>query len=89
MLLTIPFRTLPKRQIANGMAEVIKSFAIRNEEMFGVLEECYDKVFDPVANYGKPPSLLTPRIIANARNRYYARDYCGMCEDQSEGGYRG
>lgn len=34
------------------MAEVIKTFAIRNEEMFGVLEESYDKVFDPAANQG-------------------------------------
>ena len=51
-VLTCTCRTLPKRQIANGMAEVIKSFAIRNEEMFSVLEESYDKVFEPAANEG-------------------------------------
>jgi hypothetical protein len=45
------------------MAEVIKSFAIRNEEMFAYLEEVYDKVFDPAANDGNPLSLCSPRLI--------------------------
>ena len=31
--------TLPSREFSNGMAEVIKVFAIRNKEMFEVLSE--------------------------------------------------
>jgi pentafunctional AROM polypeptide len=45
-------RSLPKRQISNGMAEVIKTYAIRNEAMFKVVEDSYDKVFDMSGNEG-------------------------------------
>lgn len=88
------FRTLPKRQIANGMAEVIKSFAIRNEEMFGVLEECYDKVFDPAANEGTTSlPFLSPFLFSSLLIHFYCRcstqDYSGMRKNQGTSSYRG
>eukprot|EP01113_Clastostelium_recurvatum_P042390 TRINITY_DN6867_c0_g1_i6.p1 TRINITY_DN6867_c0_g1~~TRINITY_DN6867_c0_g1_i6.p1 ORF type:complete len:1625 (-),score=356.69 TRINITY_DN6867_c0_g1_i6:74-4948(-) len=70
-------RSLPTRQMSNGMAEIIKTFAIADEENFHYLEEHNDQVFAC-----EPEALL--RIVASCA-RIKARY---VTEDETEQGVR-
>ena len=75
---TDTLKTLPARELANGLAEVIKSAAIRNKEFFAFLEEniARIKALDEVA--------LEETVFQTARIKAEVVE-----KDESESGLRG
>ncbi|KAG1054024.1 hypothetical protein G6F43_003938 [Rhizopus delemar] len=90
--------TLPEREFSNGMAELIKTAAISNEEDFNKLENGVEAIRHAVlGNDSKDPnqgatletrtasqSLLLDVILASARFKAYV-----VTNDEREGGLRG
>ncbi|KAI9483923.1 MAG: EPSP synthase-domain-containing protein [Benjaminiella poitrasii] len=91
-------RTLPEREFSNGMAELIKTAAISNEDDFCKLENGVEAIRDAVLgnnsnipNQGatldtrtEAQSLLMDVILASVRFKAYV-----VSNDEREGGLRG
>ncbi|ORE06034.1 Pentafunctional AroM protein [Rhizopus microsporus var. microsporus] len=92
-------RTLPEREFSNGMAELIKTAAISNEDDFCKLENGVEAIRDAVlnsnssdiANQGQTLETRTPQqsllmdvILASVRFKAFV-----VTNDEREGGLRG
>jgi len=91
-------QTLPEREFSNGMAEIIKTAAIWNEEDFVKLENGVEKIRAAVLGKSdecqfqgatldtrtEGQNLLMDVVLASARVKAYV-----VTEDEKEGGLRG
>ncbi|CAO3683676.1 unnamed protein product [Umbelopsis ramanniana] len=91
-------QTLPEREFSNGMAEVIKTAAIWNEQDFVKLENGVEKIRDAVLGKSERTqfqgatldtrtegqNLLLDVVLASARVKAHV-----VTEDEKEGGLRG
>ncbi|KAI8373701.1 3-dehydroquinate synthase-domain-containing protein [Blakeslea trispora] len=82
--------TLPKRELANGMAEVIKTAAISSESEFIKLETGKDKIKRAISGLSKSAKnspdeeFLSSVVCASARFKANV-----VTQDEKEGGLRG
>ena len=83
--------TLPQREFINGMAEVIKTAAIRNENEFIRLEEDASQIMDSIRDRAKdglarlgPIASILKRIVLNSAGVKAAV----VSSDEREGGLR-
>ncbi|KAI8087628.1 3-dehydroquinate synthase-domain-containing protein [Gilbertella persicaria] len=82
--------TLPKRELANGMAEVIKTAAISSESEFVKLETGKNKIEKAIASLDNPndfsqeKEFLASVVCASARFKANV-----VTQDEREGGLRG
>ncbi|KAJ3365027.1 3-dehydroquinate dehydratase (3-dehydroquinase) [Allomyces arbusculus] len=75
--------TLPKREIVNGMAEIIKTAAFYSADDFALLEADPDRVL-AAAQAAKADPLLMQIVVGGARIKASV-----VSQDEKEGGLRG
>ncbi|KAL9545878.1 hypothetical protein MBANPS3_006932 [Mucor bainieri] len=83
--------TLPKREMSNGMAEVIKTFAISSEAEFAKLEVGKSQIESAILGFSETPSNLDAdkAFLLSVISACAAFKANVVTQDEKEGGLRG